>query len=97
MPALDRITRNPDVMGGKPCVRGMRVTVGTWWGWSRQVTRPLKSWLLIRILRKKTSGRLLHIPRGAWKRSRYRCRLREVPGGYEPEAPCRDDPVSYCR
>ena len=29
MPDLDRITRNPDVMGGKPCVRGMRVTVGT--------------------------------------------------------------------
>lgn len=26
---LDRITRNPTVMGGKPCVRGMRVTVGT--------------------------------------------------------------------
>jgi uncharacterized protein (DUF433 family) len=26
---LDRITRNPDVMGGKPCLRGMRVTVGT--------------------------------------------------------------------
>ena len=29
MPPLDRITRNPEVMGGKPCVRGMRVTVGT--------------------------------------------------------------------
>jgi uncharacterized protein (DUF433 family) len=28
MPELDRITRNPDVMGGKPCLRGMRVTVG---------------------------------------------------------------------
>ncbi len=27
--ALDRITRNPEVMGGKPCLRGMRVTVGT--------------------------------------------------------------------
>jgi len=26
---LDRITRNPHIMGGKPCVRGMRVTVGT--------------------------------------------------------------------
>jgi uncharacterized protein (DUF433 family) len=26
--ALDRITRNPAVMGGKPCVRGLRVTVG---------------------------------------------------------------------
>ena len=25
---LDRITRNPEVMGGKPCIRGMRVTVG---------------------------------------------------------------------
>ena len=25
---FDRITQNPDVMGGKPCIRGMRVTVG---------------------------------------------------------------------
>lgn len=25
----DRITRNPAIMGGKPCIRGMRVTVGT--------------------------------------------------------------------
>jgi len=25
---LDRITRNPLVMGGKACIRGMRVTVG---------------------------------------------------------------------
>jgi len=25
---FDRIIQNPDVMGGKPCVRGMRVTVG---------------------------------------------------------------------
>ena len=26
---LIRITRDPRVMGGKPCIRGMRVTVGT--------------------------------------------------------------------
>lgn len=26
---LDRITFDPNVMGGKPCIRGMRVTVGT--------------------------------------------------------------------
>jgi uncharacterized protein (DUF433 family) len=26
---FDRITQNPAVMGGKPCIRGMRVTVGT--------------------------------------------------------------------
>ena len=28
MPHLDRITQDPAVMGGKPCIRGMRVTVG---------------------------------------------------------------------
>ena len=27
--AIDRITIDPQVMGGKPCLRGMRVTVGT--------------------------------------------------------------------
>lgn len=27
-PLLDRITHDPAVMGGKPCLRGMRVTVG---------------------------------------------------------------------
>lgn len=25
---FDRVTRNPAVMGGQPCIRGMRVTVG---------------------------------------------------------------------
>lgn len=28
MQDLKRITFDPDVMGGKPCIRGMRVTVG---------------------------------------------------------------------
>lgn len=28
MAHLDRITHNPAVMGGKACIRGMRVTVG---------------------------------------------------------------------
>lgn len=26
---LERITLDPAVMGGKPCIRGLRVTVGT--------------------------------------------------------------------
>ena len=29
MNPFDRITFNPTVMGGKACIRGMRVTVGT--------------------------------------------------------------------
>jgi uncharacterized protein (DUF433 family) len=29
MELLQRITRDPAVMGGRPCIRGMRVTVGT--------------------------------------------------------------------
>lgn len=29
MDLLRRITRDPAVMGGRPCIRGMRVTVGT--------------------------------------------------------------------
>lgn len=27
--SISRITHNPAVMGGKPCIRGLRVTVGT--------------------------------------------------------------------
>ena len=29
MPAFERITLDPEVMGGKPCIRGIRITVGT--------------------------------------------------------------------
>jgi len=29
MKTIDRITFDPEIMGGKPCIRGMRVTVGT--------------------------------------------------------------------
>ena len=29
MQLTERITMNPRVMGGKPCIRGMRITVGT--------------------------------------------------------------------
>jgi uncharacterized protein (DUF433 family) len=29
MADLDRITRDPNIMGGKPCIRGMRVTAAT--------------------------------------------------------------------
>lgn len=28
MNTFTRITQNPEIMGGKPCIRGLRVTVG---------------------------------------------------------------------
>lgn len=28
-PEIERVTMDPAVMGGKPCIRGTRVTVGT--------------------------------------------------------------------
>jgi uncharacterized protein (DUF433 family) len=27
--SIERITHNPDVLGGKPCIRGLRVSVAT--------------------------------------------------------------------
>lgn len=32
MEGLERITQNQGVMGGKPCIRGLRVTVGMLFG-----------------------------------------------------------------
>ena len=29
MKAIGRITFDPDAMGGKPCIRGIRMTIGT--------------------------------------------------------------------
>ena len=29
MKNLERITLNPEIMGGKPCIKGLRLTVGT--------------------------------------------------------------------
>jgi len=29
MKNLERITLNPDLMGGKPCIKGLRMTAGT--------------------------------------------------------------------
>ena len=42
MPQLTRITRDPAVMGGKPCIRGMRVTVGTVVGLDQGTTAASK-------------------------------------------------------
>jgi len=40
---FDRITHDPNVMGGEPCIRGMRVTVAT--GKSRDRILEAYPWL----------------------------------------------------
>jgi uncharacterized protein (DUF433 family) len=40
MEEFNRITRNPAVMGGKACIRGMRVTVGMILGQIAEGTTP---------------------------------------------------------
>lgn len=42
MNQLDRITQNPEQMGGKPCIRGMRVTL-------RQLRAEIASGALVTI------------------------------------------------
>jgi len=41
-PQLARIAFDPDVMGGKPCIRGMRVAVGTIVGLIASFATPKK-------------------------------------------------------
>jgi len=47
MEKLTRITLDPDVMGGKPCIRGVRVRVDTLVGllaWGRSVAQILQGY-----------------------------------------------------
>ena len=71
MPGLGRITRSIAVMGGKPCVRGMRVTVGMIVGLvaSRHAFKQ-KFWPPILMLKTRTSGRLWHMPPGGSRKSK---------------------------
>lgn len=72
MAHLDRITQQPDVMGGKPCIRGMRVTVGMIVGQigaGHSVDEILPT---ILILSAKTSCRRFAMRHGARKSARLR-------------------------
>ena len=63
MKLLDRITLNPNVMGGRPCIRGLRVTVGmitgaiyaqyalgSYWRWDPKEVWSLITWLFYAAL-----------------------------------------------
>jgi len=78
---LQRITIDPGVMGGKPCIRGMRVTVGVIVA-SISAGRTLQDLLArtSRISRNRTFAKRLHsqpawlkAARFAWPTDRYGC------------------------
>lgn len=69
---LTRITFDPQVMGGKPCIRGLRVTVGTIVGLvatgysTAEICKPIHTW------KKKTCDRRWPMSPGALKRLKRR-------------------------
>ena len=71
MPQLTRITRDPAVMGGKPCIRGMRVTVGTLVGLVAAGRTRDEILASIPTSRPRTSARPCPTPRGERRKSKF--------------------------
>jgi len=84
MGQLDRITQQPDVMGGKACIRGMRVTVSmivSQIGAGHGVDEILGDYP---TLREKTSCRRCGMPHGVPKSARLCWQPHEVAHRHEP-------------
>jgi hypothetical protein len=86
MPQLTRITRDPAVMGGKPCIRGMRVTVGTVVGLVAAGQHGTRFSANILTSTPRTSPRHCPTPLGGRRKSKCRCASREAARGHEPVA-----------
>ena len=80
MPELDRITRNIAVMGGKPCVRGMRVTVGMIVGLVASGHAFSEVLAAYPYLEDEDVRQAWPAPRGGSKSSKCRSRQREFHG-----------------
>jgi hypothetical protein len=77
MKELTRVTADPQVMGGKPCIRGLRVTVGTVVGLVAAGRSRKRFSISIHTLKKRILPRRLPIPLGALRRSKCRLSKRE--------------------
>jgi hypothetical protein len=73
--AIYRITHSPAVMGGKPCIRGLRVTAGIKRGHSSLFTDPTSP-----KIKMKSSSPLM-------RRSNSNRRRHQAPGGRPVAAP----------
>lgn len=91
MEHLNRITQQPDVMGGKACIRGMRVTVGMLVGQigaGHSIEDVLADYP---YLDAKTSCRRFGMPHGAPKNARSCCPTHETSRRHEPVATLDSD------
>ena len=77
MPQLDRSTQDPQVMGGKACVRGMRVTVGLV-GQMLPATPSRKSSRNTRIWNARMCFKPFAAPPGSQKIVKSRCPVHEA-------------------
>ena len=80
---LDRITFDPLLMGGRACIRGMRITVAQIVNWLRTGCRSRRSFASTPISRPRTSARRFNTQR-RWQTKRQ---VRSVPR--RREAPLR--------
>jgi uncharacterized protein (DUF433 family) len=76
---FDRITRSVDVVGGKPCIRGTRVTVGTIVGLIATGSTVDDITTAYPYLTNDDIRHHYPTPPGAWKRLRSHCLPHEVP------------------
>ena len=88
MKRFPRITLDPDVMGGKACMRGLRVTVGTVVGLlaaGRSAEEILSAYP---YLEREDIGQSWPTPPGGWKNARFLFPSpdREAPGRHESVA-----------
>ena len=89
MKTLDRITIDPEVMGGKACTRGLRVTVGTVVGLLAAGRSPAEILEAYPYLEREDIDQALAY--AAWRleeHTRFPSRHREA------EAPPRHEPVA---
>ena len=71
MTSLDRITIDPAVMGGKACIRGMRVTVGTVVGLLAAGRSRAEILQAYPYLERRTSINPWPTPPGGWRSAKF--------------------------
>jgi len=82
-PELERITFNPLIMGGKPCIRGMRITVGTIVGLVASGASFEEILQLYPYLESEDIGPQWHTLPGGPRSAKRPCRPREDSAGHE--------------